>query len=117
MTVRARNFDEAIRKAEEDAKNYSMELPRYRNCFGQLVRKRYLGLCDAFEMDCESASVAEVFSEMRLIPSALTKKNVARLFFGPKTTEWELQWRARFEPWFCRENPPWKPKGGNHYEA
>lgn len=110
VLVRARNFDEAIRKAEKCAKAYSRGLSRRRNGFGQAVRNRYLGLCDAYLMDCLPVSGAEVFSGTRLVSRAVGSKAVARMFLGPKSSQWEQEWRVRFEPWLTWRDPPWRPK-------
>ena len=45
VLIKARSFDEAIKKGEKEAENY---LDEYKNFYGQKVKQRYLKVCDAF---------------------------------------------------------------------
>lgn len=58
--IKARSFDEAIKKGEKEAKN---NLSEYKNFYGQKVKQRYLEVCDAFELfDEPNENGVEVFS-------------------------------------------------------
>lgn len=63
---RARSYDEAIRKAEADAKAYAVACP-HRNPYGQPVKTRYLGYSDAYLIDDEIASGAEIYSTTEIV--------------------------------------------------
>jgi hypothetical protein len=67
VLIKARTFDEAIRKGEKDANENSSD---YRNFYGQTVRLRYLECCDAFELFEEpTQNGVEVFSSIETVSS------------------------------------------------
>ncbi len=87
----ARSFDEAIRKAEKEAREYAALT--YRNVYGQRVIKKYLDVCDAFHLFEPPASGREVYSRTEVVterPSA----SVTRLL-GPLR---ERKGTRQFEP-------------------
>ncbi|HEV8160547.1 MAG TPA: DUF4288 domain-containing protein [Pyrinomonadaceae bacterium] len=60
VLIKARNFNEAIKKGEKEAKE---NLSEYKNFYGQKVKQRYLEGCDAFEFfDEPNENGVEVFS-------------------------------------------------------
>jgi hypothetical protein len=75
VIFRARSFDEAIRKAEKNAKSYAAANP-HRNPYGQRVKTRYLGFCNAFVIYDHLESGAEVHSETEVIPRRITDSQV-----------------------------------------
>src|SRR6266853_1550123 len=50
ILVRARSMRDAIGRAEVEAKKYASAI-RHRNPYGQDVRARYLGYCDAYDIN------------------------------------------------------------------
>lgn len=67
--IKARTFEEAIKKGEKEANEYSSE---YGNFYGQKVRLRYLESCDAFELFEEpNANGVEVFSSIETVSQKL----------------------------------------------
>ena len=64
VLIKARSFDEAIKKGEKEAENY---LAEYKNFYGQKVKQRYLKVCDAFELfDKPNKNGIEVFSSTEM---------------------------------------------------
>lgn len=66
VLLRARSFNEAIRRAEREAAGYAKS-PQYRNPYGQRVRCRYLKACDAYELPDPPGFGVEVFSRTELV--------------------------------------------------
>ncbi len=65
VLIKARSFDEAIKKGEKEAESYSVE---YKNFYGQKVKQRYLKVCDAFELFNEpNENGVEVFSSTEMV--------------------------------------------------
>jgi hypothetical protein len=81
VVLKARSFQEAIHKAEVDARRYVADC-RHRNPYGQLVRARYVGYCEAYRADRRIASGAEVFSTSEVVPRRVSDKAVLRRLFG-----------------------------------
>jgi hypothetical protein len=79
--VRARTGEQALRKAEVEAKKYASNW--HRNPYGQRVRTRYLGCVDAYHMFDDLRAGAEVFSDTEVVPrrvsdSAIVDRQVGR---------------------------------------
>ena len=89
VLFRARNFDEAIRKAGKEAHAYSTA--SYRNIYGQRVVQRYLGACDAYELFESPAASIEVFSSTEVVPGSVSNREVLNRRLGeegrPKRTK------------------------------
>jgi uncharacterized protein DUF4288 len=81
VVLKARSTHEAIQKAEADARRYVVEC-RHRNPYGQRVRTRYLGYCDAYRRDKSLGSGAEVFSASEVVPRRVTDRAVVRRLIG-----------------------------------
>jgi hypothetical protein len=65
VLIKARSFDEAIKKGEKESENY---LAEYKNFYGQKVKQRYLKVCDAFELfDEPNQNGVEVFSSTEMV--------------------------------------------------
>lgn len=56
----AKNFDEAIKKAEEEARQYAKY--SFSNIYKQKVKTKYLDACDAFEIYDSLKNGAELYS-------------------------------------------------------
>jgi len=85
VLVRARSFDEAIKKAEKEAREYARE--RYRNPYGQEVVTRYLGYCDAYDMSPEDpGSGVEVYSRTAVMSGRLSDRRVLEHSLGYRET-------------------------------
>lgn len=74
VLIKARSFDEAIKKGEKEAREY---LSVYKNAYGQKVESRYLEYCDAFELfDEPNVSGTELFSSTEIISKDITDRIV-----------------------------------------
>ncbi len=94
VLFKARSFDEAISKAEMEAKNYVKGT--HRNAYGQTVRARYLKAFDAFELYDEPGSGVEVFSSTEVTPRAISNKEVISRRLGQMETKIMKQNRKLF---------------------
>src|SRR6266545_254334 len=81
VLFRARSCDEAIAKAETEARTYAA-LPHGGNKYGQRVVHRYLGAREAFELFDPPAAGREVFSSMRVVPADVSDAAIARQMVG-----------------------------------
>ncbi|HQZ82563.1 MAG TPA: DUF4288 domain-containing protein [Pyrinomonadaceae bacterium] len=80
VLIRARSFDEAIKKGEKEAENYSAE---YKSFYGQKVKQRYLKVCDAFELfDEPNESGVEVFSLIETVSKKIEDSVIIENKFG-----------------------------------
>jgi len=82
VLFKARNFDEAIRKAEREAGAYATG--SHLNPYGQQVKTVYLGCVDAFELFDPPAQGVEVFSATELIRKRTDTKTVTERKFAKK---------------------------------
>ncbi len=70
VLIRATSLDKAIEKAEREAIEYSEQ--NYKNYYGQTVRTRYLGCCDAYDIGEDSIEDGvEVFSSRENVRDAV----------------------------------------------
>jgi hypothetical protein len=81
VVLKARSVQEAIQKAEADARRYAGDC-RHRNPYGQRVRTRYVGYCDAYRAGRGIASGAEVFSASEVVPRRVSDRAVVRRLIG-----------------------------------
>ena len=95
VLIKARNFDEAIKKGEKEAKN---DLSEYKNFYGQKVKQRYLEVCDAFELfDEPNENGIEVFSSTEIISSKIEDSVMIESKFGKdESTDFDKQKRRKF---------------------
>src|SRR5438093_2174363 len=77
VVLRARSFDEAVSKAEAEAKEYSRSC-RHRNRYGQRVQSRYIGYCDAYLFDDAPSNRSEVYSETEVIPRQVSDRAIVK---------------------------------------
>lgn len=75
VIFKAKSFDEAIKLAEKEARNYSKY--SYINPYGEKISTRYLNNCDAFELFDDPESGMEVYSATEiLLKKSLIKQTV-----------------------------------------
>jgi len=94
LLIRARSFDDAIAKAESEAKLY--EVDTHSNFYGQTVKTRYLNACDAFELFDEPGSNVEIYSATELVPKSVSDCKVVDQHLGRKETKIARQTRKKF---------------------
>ncbi len=80
VLIKARSFDEAIRKGEKEAKG---NLSEYKNFYGQKIKQRYLEVCDAFELfDEPNENGIEVFSLIETVSKKVKDSVLIENKFG-----------------------------------
>lgn len=85
VLIRADSFDEAIEKAEGEAKEYSDQT--YINFYGQTVQVRYLQCCDAFDIGGESIEdFVELFSSRETVPASIKDSELIDNRMGKEVT-------------------------------
>ena len=92
MLFKARSFDEAIRAAEKEAREYARL--RVVNPYGQRVVVRYLRACDAFELFDTPGVGAEVFSATEVVSKRISDRAIVERHLG-KRVDKELDRRRR----------------------
>ena len=97
LLVRARSFDEAIRKGEDEAREYARR-PTYRNPYGQRVTTKYLEVCDAFNLFDEPANRREVYSRTEIVRADQSTDAEVKKVFGPDEPDGGDRRRRKFEP-------------------
>ncbi len=96
VLIKARSFDEAIKKDENEAANY---LSEYKNFYGQKVKQRYLKVCDAFELfDDPNENCVEVFSLTEMVSKEVKDSVLIESKFGKKESVESFQ-RKREKFW------------------
>ena len=94
ITIKARNFDEAISKGEKEAIKYASET-EYINPYGQKVKQKYIGSIDVFEPFEEVKANIEIFSTTFLIDSSITNTKLTNNIMG-KVYKNEQKLRRKF---------------------
>lgn len=94
VTVKARNFDEAIAKGEKEAIQYASET-KYINPYGQKVKQKYIGSIDAFEPYDKLKANREVFSATYLCKTSITNAKLTNNLMG-KIYKNEKKIRTKF---------------------
>lgn len=74
VLFRARSFNEAAAKAEQEAREYARG--KRVNRYGQTIKQRFLGASDAFEMFDRPGKGAEVFSATELVASTISDAQI-----------------------------------------
>lgn len=92
VLFKARSFDEAIRAAEKEAREYARL--RVVNPYGQRVVVRYLRACDAFELFDTPGVGAEVFSATEVVSKRISDRAIVERHLG-KRVDKELDRRRR----------------------
>lgn len=94
VLFRARSCDEAIEKAEREAREYGARYV-HTNPYGQQVFCEFTGIVDAYAPFDPPAVGAELFSSRRLLPKRLDQAALADLFLGPEVPR-ERALRTKF---------------------
>ncbi len=84
IVLKARSFDEALRRAETEARTYARRLKGRRNRYGQQIITRYLGDIEVFEMFDPPRSMIEVYSSMYTISGNIPDRTISDNHFGPR---------------------------------
>lgn len=84
IVLQARSFDEALRRAEAEARTYVHQLKGRRNRYGQKIVTRYLGDIEVYEMFDPPCSMMEVYSSMYTISGDVRDSTIADNHFGPR---------------------------------
>jgi hypothetical protein len=91
VLFKARNFSEAIRKAEKEAKRYAAKVA-YQNIYGQRVTLRYLDCCNAYELfDAPDVGV-EVYSTTERVSKQVSDTALLNRV-APNDTDENEQWK------------------------
>lgn len=94
VIVKARSFDEAIKKGEVEAKKYASWSPHI-NPYGQKVIQNYIGAIDAFEPFEDFKESGEIYSSTQLIPATWSDKTVTDRILGAEYKD-ARQLRTKF---------------------
>jgi hypothetical protein len=94
VTIKARNFDEAISKGEKEAKKYASET-NYLNPYGQKIKQKYIGSIDIFEPFAKIEAKIEIFSTTFLINSSISNTKLTNNIMG-KVYKNEKKLRIKF---------------------
>ena len=94
VTVKARNFNEAITKGEREAKKYASKT-EYINPYGQKVKQKFIGSIDAFEPFDKIKANIEVFSTTYLSKSSVSNDKLTNNVMG-KIYKNEKKIRTKF---------------------
>ncbi len=94
VLVKARTFNEAIRKGEKEAVKYA-SFENHINPYGQKVVQEYIGGIDVFESYDEIKSNGEIYSYTQLIKSSLSNDKISDKIFG-KEIKNERKLRKKF---------------------
>jgi Domain of unknown function (DUF4288) len=97
VLIRARSFDEAIRRGEDEAREYASG-PTYCNPYGQRVTTKYLEVCDAFNLFNEPANRHEVYSRTEIVTAEASAAAVIKRLFGADEPDGGDHRRRKFEP-------------------
>lgn len=96
VLVRARSFDDAIARAEKEARAYAAS-PRWASPYGQQVATRYLGECDAFLLAADPGAGAEVYSRTAIVSASLSDNAMAESLLGREETAHDRRRRRKFD--------------------
>jgi hypothetical protein len=99
VLVRAKDFDDAIRAGEAEAKRY-VKGGRWRNADDEVVTLKYIGACDVYVMDDEPGHGAEIYSHVLVVPHATSDDVLVDRFFG--TSPEQARGSRKLEPDFER---------------
>lgn len=94
VLFRARSFDEAIRKAEKEAKEYTADT--HINPYGQKVKLRYLNACDAFILYDPPEAGVEVYSITELVCEKIKDKEIIERKLGKEYGQKDRSLRRKF---------------------
>ena len=94
VTLKARNFNDAITKGEKEAKEYASQT-EYINPYGQKMKQKYIGSIDVFEPFDKIKANTEVFSTTYLIKTSVSNDKLTNNMMG-KIYKNEKKIRTKF---------------------
>jgi len=94
VTLKARNFEEAISKGEKEAIKYASQT-KYINPYGQKVKQEYIGSIDVFEPFKKLEANIEIFSTIFLSNKSITNAKLTNNMMG-KVYKNERKLRRKF---------------------
>jgi uncharacterized protein DUF4288 len=81
VLFRARSHEEALARAEQEARRYSRQ-PSHRNPYGQRVRYRLLPGADSYELFDPPTSGREIYSRTEMVSQSVSDESVLRSLIG-----------------------------------
>jgi hypothetical protein len=93
VTIKARSFDEAIKRAEVEAEEYAEG--SHINPYGQDVTQKYTGIVNAYEPFDTVPANLEVYSNTFIVLKTITDDNLADNFQGDGDCN-NGEWRKNF---------------------
>ncbi len=93
FTIKARSFDEAIKRAEAEAEEYADG--SHINPYGQDVTQEYTGIAGAYEPFDNVPANIEVYSNTFIVPKNISDDQLADNFQGDETSN-SGEWRKNF---------------------
>jgi hypothetical protein len=94
VLFQAISLDEALAQGIKEARSYSRQT-RFVNPYGQKVRMRFLGACDAFEIvEGKPTAGFEVYSSTDLIRASVPDSTIIERRMGPRA--WTQEARYKF---------------------
>ncbi len=93
VTIKARSFDEAIKRAELEAEEYADGT--HVNPYGQDVSQEYTGVADVYEPFDTVPANLEVYSKTYIVPKRVTDDDLADKFHGFEDIN-DREWRKNF---------------------
>ena len=76
-------------------KEYIKDL-NFKNIYGETIKWKFLGACEAYEMFDPPKKGMEVFSSSRVIDKNMKDKEILKQIFGPDETDDDYEKRTRF---------------------
>jgi hypothetical protein len=95
VLLEARDLDEAVKKALEEADQYASY--SFVNIYGQPVRLMSIGGCDCTEITEELSSGVEIYSATELARQSVTKEEIVNARFGAEPDDKDRGRRRKFQ--------------------
>ncbi|MFN0121842.1 MAG: DUF4288 domain-containing protein [Blastocatellia bacterium] len=86
VLFRARNEDEALKKAEDEARAYCDRVD-FTSVLGQRVKARYLDTCELYELLADPGAGVEIYSATEIVSRGKTDAALVNARFGQDETE------------------------------
>jgi len=95
LLFKAKNKREALVKAEREAKDYA-EKTQYTNPYGQIVKTKYLGYHDIWEIEGNLADKQEIFCTSRVMSKKISDSKIAFIYIGKRNEHFAKTKRKKF---------------------
>lgn len=95
VLFRASNFDQALKLAENEAKKYCKY--SFRNKYDQIVKTKYLGMLDAFQLFESPNKQVEIYSYTEVLDGNFSNKEIWAKKFGKNFGKREKMLRIKFQ--------------------